>query len=65
MSYVPPRYRKNSINPNSKSRANSNSDEDKKKNLSDKTMSALSRRSIRNFDDKKYKSNNNLTPVDW
>lgn len=64
MSYVPPRYRKNSINPNSgNSRANSNSGD--KKNLSDKTMSALSRRSIRNFDDKKYKSNNNLTPVDW
>ena len=64
MSYVPPRYRKNSINPNSgNSRANSNSGN--KKNLNDKTMSALSRRSIRNFDDKKYKSNNNLTPVDW
>ena len=61
MSYVPPRYRKNSIN-TSASRANSSGD---KKNLSDKTMSALSRRSIRNFDDKKYKSTNNLTPVDW
>ena len=44
---------KNSIN-TSTSRANSSGD---KKNLSDKTMSALSRRSIRNFDDKKYKSN--------
>ena len=62
MSYVPPRYRKNSVN---KSAAASRANTSKKKDMSEKTMSALSKRSVRNFDDKKYKSNSHLTPVDW
>ena len=68
MSYIPPRLRKNSINksaPQNKKPLDSKNlkttTDEKDKNIS----SAMSKRSVKNFDDKKYRSNSHLTPVDW
>lgn len=58
MSYVPPRMRKNSVK---KSAAQTKEKLDK----AGSGNSALSRKSIKNFDDKKFHSNSHLTPVDW
>ena len=57
MSYVPPRLRKNSL----RNKEQKNEENEKEK----QALSALSRRSVRNFDDKKFRSNSHLTPVDW
>ena len=57
MSYVPPGLRKNSSKKSAISIHNGKNYE--------KTMSALSKRSVRKFDDKKYHSNSHLTPVNW
>ena len=57
MSYVPPRQRKNS----SLKKDQKNEENEKEK----QALSALSRRSVRNFDDKKFGSSSHLTPVDW
>jgi hypothetical protein len=66
MSYVPPKSRKKSINKSAAQKKQS----DSQKNLKtddgkDKIMAALSRRAVKNFDEKKYRSNSHLTPVDW
>ena len=65
MSYVPPKYRRNAVNKTLADVKRSTKDTKDKSDLDAKTMSALSRKSVRNFDDKKYKSNSHLTPVDW
>ena len=59
MSYVPPRQRKNSSLRQSKDQKNEENEKEKQ------ALSALSRRSVRNFDDKKFRSSSHLTPVDW
>ena len=63
MSYIPPRLRKNSISKSAQKKPS----ESQKSNTDgkDKSMSALSKRSVKNFDDKKYRSSSHLTPVDW
>ena len=65
MSYKPTttRLRKQSISKSAQKQFGSQN----LKNESDtqKNMSAMSKRSVKNFDDKKYRSNSHLTPVDW
>ena len=62
MSYKPsaPRLRKQSISKSAQKQFGSQNLKNEEKN-----MSALSKRSVKNFDDKKYRSNSHLTPVDW
>lgn len=65
MSYVPPRLRQKTPAANGRNGRNKSDSDDDKKGMSKQQASALSKRSVRNFDDKKYKSNSHLTPVDW
>lgn len=65
MSYVPPKSRKKSINKSAAQKKQSDSQNLKTDDDKNKNMSALSRRSVKNFDEKKYRSNSHLTPVDW
>lgn len=54
MSYVPPRMRRSSVSKKSA-----------QMQMEKANHSAVSRKSVKNFDDKKYRSNSHLTPVDW
>ena len=65
MSYVPPKSRNKFINKSTAQKKQSDSQNLKTDDGKDKNMSALSRRSVKNFDEKKYRSNSHLTPVDW